>query len=442
MKKQKKNKQKIIVAMLVAGGLVSPMAHATNGYFAHGYGMKAKGMGGAATAMAVDTFGGANNPASMVWVGNRIDIGVDLFSPDRSSKRFGSGAGIDGSADSGSNEFLIPEFGYNRMIKPNMSLGLTVYGNGGMNTDYSGGQIAGGACPGFNTTHPAPYNLLCGSGKLGIDMMQLIVAPTLSYKMDEKNSIGISPLLGYQRFKAEGLQGFRQFTTSQTNDHLTNQGYDSSTGYGLRLGWMGNVTNNVTLGAAYSTKMRMGEFDKYSELFAEQGGFDIPENYNFGIAFKASPSVMVALDYQRINYSGINSVGNPSTNGGAAIPGTLGTNNGRGFGWGDIDIFKVGVEHQYNNNLVLRAGYNHGDNPIQGRDVTFNIIAPGVVQEHLTLGATWTLQNKSELTIAYAHAFKKSVTGSSLFNSFGVPAGSETIEMKQNSLGIAYSWKM
>lgn len=442
MKKQKVNTQKIIVAMLVAGGLVSPTAHATNGYFAHGYGMKAKGMGGASTAMAVDTFGGANNPASMVWVGNRIDIGVDLFSPDRSSRRFGSGAGIDGSADSGSNEFLIPEFGYNRMIKSNMSLGLTVYGNGGMNTDYSGGQIAGGACPGFNTTHPAPYNLLCGSGKLGIDMMQLIVAPTLSYKMDEKNSIGISPLLGYQRFKAEGLQGFRQFTTSQTNDHLTNQGYDSSTGYGLRLGWMGNVTNNVTLGAAYSTKMRMGEFDKYSELFAEQGGFDIPENYNFGIAFKASPSVMVALDYQRINYSGINSVGNPSTNGGATIPGTLGTNNGRGFGWGDIDIFKVGVEHQYNNNLVLRAGYNHGDNPIQGRDVTFNIIAPGVVQEHLTLGATWTLQNKSELTIAYAHAFKKSVTGSSLFNSFGVPAGSETIEMKQNSLGIAYSWKM
>lgn len=442
MKKQKVNTQKIIVAMLVAGGLVSPMAHATNGYFAHGYGMKAKGMGGAATAMAVDTFGGANNPASMVWVGNRIDIGVDLFSPDRSSRRFGSGAGIDGSADSGSNEFLIPEFGYNRMIKPNMSLGLTVYGNGGMNTDYSGGQIAGGACPGFNTTHPAPYNLLCGSGKLGIDMMQLIVAPTLSYKMDEKNSIGISPLLGYQRFKAEGLQGFRQFTTSQTNDRLTNQGYDSSTGYGLRLGWMGNVTNNVTLGAAYSTKMRMGEFDKYSELFAEQGGFDIPENYNFGVAFKASPSVMVALDYQRINYSGINSVGNPSTNGGATIPGTLGTNNGRGFGWGDIDIFKVGVEHQYNNNLVLRAGYNHGDNPIQGRDVTFNIIAPGVVQEHLTLGATWALQNKSELTIAYAHAFKKSVTGLSLFNRFGVPAGSETIEMKQNSLGIAYSWKM
>ena len=49
-------------------------AAATNGYFAHGYGLKAKGMGGVATALAQDSFGGANNPASMVWAGGRIEI--------------------------------------------------------------------------------------------------------------------------------------------------------------------------------------------------------------------------------------------------------------------------------------------------------------------------------------------------------------------------------
>ena len=38
---------------------------ATNGYFAHGYGIKAKGMGGVATALAEDRFGGANNPAKI-----------------------------------------------------------------------------------------------------------------------------------------------------------------------------------------------------------------------------------------------------------------------------------------------------------------------------------------------------------------------------------------
>ena len=51
--------------------------------------MKAKGMGGASVAMADDSFGGANNPASMVWAGDRFDIGVDLFSPKRDISRSG-----------------------------------------------------------------------------------------------------------------------------------------------------------------------------------------------------------------------------------------------------------------------------------------------------------------------------------------------------------------
>ena len=83
----------------------------------------------------------------MVWAGNRFDVGVDLFSPRRDIARTGSFASsggfasIDGSVDSGSNLFLIPEFGYNKMIGWDMSVGVSVYGNGGMNTDYHGGQI-------------------------------------------------------------------------------------------------------------------------------------------------------------------------------------------------------------------------------------------------------------------------------------------------------------
>ncbi|HQX85962.1 MAG TPA: hypothetical protein PKV23_10770, partial [Aestuariivirga sp.] len=204
---------------------LAPAAWATDGYFSHGYGMKAKGMGGAATAMASDTFGGANNPASMVWVGDRLDVGVDLFSPRRSAERTGSPAGINtgGNVDSGSNLFAVPEFGYNKMLGWNMSLGVTVYGNGGMNTDYPGGQISAGApgvvdtvCDGFNGTAVASgatsYNMLCGTGRLGIDLMQLVIAPTFAMKINKDHSLGVSPLIGYQRFKAKGLDGFQGFT--------------------------------------------------------------------------------------------------------------------------------------------------------------------------------------------------------------------------------------
>ena len=125
--------RKLAICAALAAAFAPGLAFATDGYYADGYGIKGKGRAGTGTAMATDAFGGANNPASMVFVGNRIDFGVDLFSPRREAARTGSGAaGIDGQAESDSNYFLIPEFGYNRMINPNMSLGITVYANGGM----------------------------------------------------------------------------------------------------------------------------------------------------------------------------------------------------------------------------------------------------------------------------------------------------------------------
>jgi len=416
-----------VFAFMALAGLAGS-AFATDGYFSHGYGMKAKGMGGAATATSNDAFGGANTPASMAFVGNRLDLGVDLFSPRREASRTGS-AGLDGSADSDSKYFLVPEFGYNHMYTPDLALGVTVYGNGGMNSNYPGGQINCGS---------GPANLLCGSGKLGVDLMQLIVAPTAAYKIAPNHSIGISPLIGYQRFKAEGLQGFaapvgdpNQKSSDPTN--LTNRGYDDSFGYGVRIGYMGKISPTVTIGAAYASKMKFDEFSKYKGLFAEQGGFDIPENYNLGVAWQATPLFLVAADYQRINYSSVNSIANPSTN-----QALLGTDGGPGFGWQDVDVWKLGVEYKYSQQMTLRAGYNHSDNPIQSRDAMFNILAPGVVKDHMTLGFTYTLASGNELTMAYMHAFKNDVTGPD-----GLPAGgTDKIQMYQNSLGIQYSWKM
>ena len=431
---------KIAVSLIAAGVMASPLAYATNGYFSHGYGMKAKGMGGASTAMAIDTFGGANNPASMVWVGDRLDIGVDLFMPKRSASRQGSPAG-NGSSESGSNEFLVPEFGYNRMLNPDMSAGVTVYGNGGMNTDYSGGALAGDP---FGTCAGQPENLLFGCGKLGVDLMQLIIAPTASYKINANNSIGVSPLLGYQRFKVDGLQAFAGVSSSGTD--LTNKGYDDSTGWGVRIGWLGKLSDTVSVGAAYSTKMRMSAFDKYKGLFAEGGDFDIPENYNIGIAVKATPSTTVAFDIQQINYADVNSIANGVANSLPApvAPNRLGDANGSGFKWRDQTVFKLGIEHEYRNSLVLRAGYNYGKSPVRGDstdDVTFNILAPGVVEQHLTLGTTWMLDNKSELTVSYMHAFSNSVTGSSATVLLG-QGGTETLQMSQNAIGVAYSIKL
>lgn len=441
-----------VVLVAVTTSLVAMHANATDGYFQHGYGMISKGMGGASTAVASDTFGGASNPAKMVFVGDRLDVGLDLFSPKRSAERTGSNplVNLDASADSDSNLFFVPEFGYNRLFNPKLALGVSVYGNGGMNTDYPGGQIpnasgCNASFGGFNSS-PGPYNILCGNGRLGVDLIQLVIAPTLSYKLSDDHAIGIAPLFGYQRFKVDGLQAFGGFSTSAGN--LTNRGYDTSQGVGMRVGWFGRISDMLSLGAAYSTKISMSKFDKYKGLFAEEGDFDMPANYNIGVAFKASPATTVAVDYQRIDYSGVKSVGNSSSLllqcAGGNQANCLGGSNGAGFGWRDIDVWKLGVEYRYSDRMTLRGGYNHSDNPIQASDVTFNILAPGVVQDHATLGLTYAVAAGGELTFAYMHAFKNSVTGPSLFNNFtsGLSAGSETIEMYQNAIGIAYARKL
>jgi long-chain fatty acid transport protein len=429
--------KKLVVSLFAVGMVASPLAHATNGYFAHGYGMKAKGMAGAATAMASDAMGGANNPASMVWVGDRMDIGVEWFSPKREASRTGSGGGLgpDFAESSGSNNFFIPEFGYNRMIGSNMSLGVTVYGNGGMNTDYhSGTSVAANTC---GAGAPAS-NPLCGSGELGVNLEQLIIAPTLAYKFNESNSVGITPLYVFQHFRANGLQAFGAISTNAAA--LTNNGHDQSSGWGVRLGWQGKVSDIVTLGATWSPKVDMSKMDKYAGLFAEQGDFDIPENFNLGIAVKATPAVTIAADYQRINYGGVPSIANSSTQLGCPGTGCLGGSAGIGFGWSNVNVYKIGVEYAYDPALTLRAGYNHGDNPIQSRDVTFNILAPGVIEDHITLGMTYAVSKDSEITASYMHGFSNSVSGAPNTVYFNV-GGTDTIKMYQNSLGVAYGMK-
>ena len=433
--------RKTLLGLAAAAAFAPLGASATDGYFAHGYGMKGKGRGGASTAMTDDAFGGAVNPATMAFAGERLDLGLDWFRPQRSAKREGSAGGtgfLDASVDGNETEnFFIPEFGYNTMLRPDLSLGVTVYGNGGMNTDYPGNGLDQGVCMG-GAPNGVPANILCGSGNLGVDLAQLIIAPTIAWKFAPSHSVGLSPLIGYQRFKAYGLQPFAAISSDPAN--LTNNGYDDAWGFGARVGYFGQITPQFALGVGYSTKIAMSEFDKYKGLFAEQGDFDIPENYSIGVAFKATPKLTIAADWQRILYNKVKSVGNPSNVAGVGDAALGASSSSIGFGWQNVDAWKIGVEYQWSSSLTLRAGYNKSDNPITARDVTFNILAPGVIEEHVTLGFTYNIGKTTELTMAYMHAFENSVSGPANNPNFPV-GGTETLTMSEDSLGIALGWK-
>ena len=440
--------------------LAATAAQATDGYFANGYGLKSIGMGGTAVAVALEPFGGAVNPGAMSFLDNQWQLGAAWFSPDRSASRTGSGTpdgtptggwGIDGSATSGSTNFFIPEVGVNWKYRPDLAFGITVFGNGGMNTDYPGGQISPASTCSYLNPGQTSYNLLCGAGSLGVDMMQLMIAPYASWQFTPGHSIGIAPVIAYQRFKAEGLQAFEGFSTSPGS--VTNNGTSDSWGAGVRIGYVGELSKQFSVGVAYASKINMGDFEGYKGLFAQGGGFDIPSNFTLGIAVRPTEQWLIAVDFERIFYSDSMSVSNPSSlilncaGGPGGVPppdpsACLGGSNGAGFGWQDIDVWKIGVQYMLDNQWTLRGGYNHSGNPIRPQDVTFNILAPGIVQNQWSLGATWKLDAQSEITGAFMYAQNNSVTGPSLFQKFNAPSTmTETISMKEYLLGIAYSRK-
>jgi long-chain fatty acid transport protein len=269
---------------------------------------------------------------------------------------------------------------------------------------------------------------MCGSTRLGVDLMQLIIAPTIAYKFSDKHSVGFSPLFVQQIFKADGLQAFA--VNSSAPNSLTNNGYDNSSGVGFRLGYLGKLSESVSIGAAYAPKIAMSKFSKYAGLYAEGGGFDIPENYTVGASIQATPSLTLALDYQHISYGGVPSIANSPTS-----PGQYGSATGAGFGWSDVNAWKLGAQWQATPLLSLRAGLNVGDNPIKSSGVTFNILAPGVITTHYTVGGTYALSVATEVTMSYMYAPTNSVSGTSNFG------GTDTIKMSQQSLGVQFGWR-
>ena len=446
-----KQRRLTTLCLALAAGVAPQLAHATDGYFANGYGLKSIAMGGAAVAVALEPFGGAVNPGAMSFLDNNWQLGLAWFSPQREASRTGSGmAGIDATVDSGNTNFFIPEVGANFKIRPDLAVGVTVVGNGGMNTDYPGGQIsAQSACGDFRQGQGSPYNLLCGSGNLGVDLLQLLIAPYVSWQPVKGHSVGIAPVIAYQRFKAEGLQAFDNPLFSTSPGNVTNNGYADSWGVGVRVGYMGQFSEQFAFGAAYASKISMGNFDRYKGLFAEEGAFDIPSNLTIGVAFRPTNQWLIAVDFERIYYDDAPSVSNPSAYLFNCLPSQagpgqrnycLGGSSGTGFGWQNIDVWKIGVQYQVNDQWTIRGGYNHTDNPITPADVTFNILAPGVVKDQWSAGLSFKVNKTSEISAAFMYAQHNSVTGTSLLGLLAQqPATTETIAMKEYLIGVAYS---
>lgn len=440
-------------AALTAACMAAFPVHATNGYFLPGFGIRSQGMGGVGIAYGRDSLSTAANPANAVNTGMRGDMGFAVFNPERHAA-VGNSAGGDspffftGDVESDAKYFIMPEMGFSMPLNETTHVALAVVGNGGMNTTYRENIFSWN-----NTTPPRDVTI-------GVDMMQLLVPISAAFKVNEDHAVGASLVLAETRFRAYGLQAFQYFdspapngfgmTITSDRDHLTNQGFDYSYGAGIRLGWLGEfMDDKVTLGLTYASRTWMTKLDKYRGLFAEQGDFDIPENYGIGIAIKPAKNLVIAADVVRINYNDVASVGNPGP-GIAIFPGfgaalaipsvadaskELGNDNGMGFGWENQTVYKLGIQYGVNNRLQLRAGYNYGKSPITNDQLTFNTLAPATVERHYSFGFTYKANDNLEVSGTYMYVASNTQTNcaQSILNCV-------EIGMHQNIFGVTFGW--
>ncbi|MGB5563984.1 MAG: outer membrane protein transport protein [Sedimenticolaceae bacterium] len=417
---------------------VLTVAQATNGYSPTGFGTANKGLAGAGVALPQGAMAAATNPAGQVYIGNRFDLGVALFAPNRGFTADnnagpppmapGDPSSVPpGTYDSRNDYFLIPHLGWSKQIDEVSSVGVLVGANGGMNTEY-------GSAVWRNFTPPGAPPQFVATAPTGVDFAQLFMGVSYARKLNEKHAVGIMPIVAVQRFKAEGLEPFEGLSVAPGK--VTNNDYDYSWGYGVRVGWMGQLTERLTLGASAQSRLYMTKFDDYAGLFAEQGDFDVPPTVTAGLSFKATPEITLVADWQRIFYSDVKALGNPND-----IPvgpdNLLGEDDGLGFGWNDIDIFKLGVQWEYSPKLTLRAGVSHANQLFDNGESLFNVLAPATVRTHASLGMTYRFDRSSNISFAYTHAFYEKIKGQNPYFT-GPQTGS--VQMDQNELEVSWTW--
>ncbi|MET0548748.1 MAG: outer membrane protein transport protein [Xanthomonas sp.] len=368
---------------------VSGGAAANNGVALPGYGAQTQGLAGTSIALPLDAAASANNPAGMGAVGDRFDADLTLISaPVRSQV---------GTARYQDDALIpVPTAGYNRQLNDDLSLGVSVFGHG-VALDY-GTPVYG--------THDTLSKL-----------QQVVLAPTLAWRVGEHQYLGFSPRLAYQRLHIAGLEGIG----------FQSAGADAAYGYGVALGWYGQLAPGLHAGLTWSSRIRFGRLQRYRGLLPE-GRLDLPQQAGAGLAWQPTAALTLAADWLWIDWSGERAYGNRFDQGGA-----LGDADGPGFGWRSQRIFRLGAEYRIDDAWSLRAGYSHASRLIPDSQAQLAVLAPLAQYRHYALGATWRLSPQLSLTGSVTHAPGGAVA------SGGVQAG--TRDLTYFNLGFGWTFR-
>jgi long-chain fatty acid transport protein len=385
--------------MTCAGWLcVSAHSFASTGIYSTGYGTREQGMGGVGIATGESALAPAENPAGIAFSGDRLDIGGGLFVIHAGAKDNGV------PYDAKTTVTPMPELGYVKSLSPSLVFGVASWASGS-STDY--GRPYGGIPENSNTFAQGVF---------------VHVAPTFAYRFgaEKNNALALSVVGAISTVDLKGVEA---------QSGQPNPGREWKPGYGFKIGWMSQITTQLSMGAFYASKIRYAPWDHYAHLFPDGGRFEEPEQYGVGIAFRPTPKWLVAFDWLRFNYGNTHIFGNPVN---FAVP--LGRPNSTGFGFGNINAYRFGVQYEVTDRLTLRGGFELTDQLLRPNNTAFDFLVPPTLNRTYTIGATYRIGKQSEISFAYAVSPRVQVNGT------GVSTGTDPYA-QNNFVAFSYTKK-
>ena len=438
------------IAAAVVTACVASSAWATNGMLMEGYGPESTAMGGAAMAFDNGAAAMVGNPATLSLMkdgASRIDVSLGFLQPDVSatvptSPTAKTSVGSDGDL------YLMPAAGW-ATRNGQVSYGIGVFSQGGMGTEYDKNSPMMGARSEVGVGAfllPASYqvnNQLSIGGTLqyvwgGMDL--IMGMPMLVPDQNGNPSAGpgsffdFMPGAGNALGSASGslVQGLGGVFQSQQNptgpvdpngkfavfDFSNDDDFSGKTkgaGFSARLGFLFQVSPELSIGGAYQAETAMDDWDGKGTMaiidgatgqpatMPTQGGgsvplnlpgtytvkdFQFPATFTLGMAYKVD-KWLLAADITQIDWSGVMKDFNLNFTVDKTVPGFGGASVDVTMKqeWDDQTVIKLGAAYEVNDQLTVRGGLNLANNPVP--DKYLNALFPAIIKNHVTMGATY-----------------------------------------------------
>jgi long-chain fatty acid transport protein len=387
---------------------VTPAA-ATNGYMGICVGAKNCGMGGAGVALPQDATSGVVNPALIGRLDSQVTLSPGWFHPERSLNRSGStNPGLPKADEESQHEnFLEGSAGVTYRVSPEITLGLSAAGSGGMDTKYE-------------TSRTGPT-----FGVIGYDSevtyRLLHIKPTATWAPNDWSVYGASVNIGWADFKSNMATNTSTMTQTAGNNKP-----ESIWGIGFTLGGLWDANEQLSFGASLSSPTWFQHFDNYGDLFL--GSLDVPANGTVGVVFHATPQTDIAFDVKYIAWGTVYPIAKTPSSG--------------GFGWESQPVFMLGAQHRLNDQYTVRAGYNYGPSPLPDNVIYANSLFPAVTEHHFTVGASYVPSPKWELSASFFYALNNKQTEDGTGDGYSQMGNGVSIEMWQmgGQVGISYNF--